>query len=293
MENIEQLYSEYKPLLFSLAYRMLGSLMDAEDIIQEVFLTINKGIPKDIQNIKAYLCKSVTNRCIDRLRSAANQREVYTGPWLPEPHVIGDMAKDPLEIYLQKESITTAYLLLLQQMSWVERTVFLLREVLQFNYEEIAEIVGKSSINCRQIFHRAKQGLDKNALEIMKEKTQDVQNQTKNVIERFVNLLTSGDTEGIKNLLVSEATLISDGGGKVKAALRPIYGSNRVCTFLEGILKKVPEGFSFKIREVNGVPGIVSYVNGQPLNVISFHLVENKIVAIYLVANPDKLGHVH
>lgn len=293
MENIEQLYSSYKPLLFSLAYRMLGSWMDAEDIVQEVFLTINKGVPKDVQNIRAYLCKSVTNRCIDRLRSAAYQREVYTGPWLPEPLVIDDMATDPLDIYLQKESITTAYLLLLQQMSWVERTVFLLREVLQFEYEEIAEIVGKSSINCRQIFHRAKQGLDKNALEVKQEKTLDVQKHTKSIIERFVNLLTSGDLEGIKKLLVSEATLISDGGGKVKAALRPIYGSHRICMFLEGILKKVPEGFSLKITDVNGVPGIVSYVNGQTFNVISFHLTGNQIDAIYIVANPDKLGHVH
>ena len=159
----ESLYSTYKPLLFSLAYRMLGSVMDAEDIVHESFLALRKTGWEHVCNIRAYLCKIVTNRCLDHLRSSANKRELYPGPWLPEP-LVGEAGSvgeenDPLQSYVHKESLATAYMLLLQQLSYVERAVFLLREALQYDYDEIADIVGKSSVNCRQIYHRAKRSL--------------------------------------------------------------------------------------------------------------------------------------
>ena len=157
----EQIYLSYRPLMFSLAYRMLGSVMDAEDVVQEAFLYANETNLDHVHNPKAYLCKIVTNRCIDNLRSASKKREVYVGPWLPEPLMTTstDHQIAPDLAYTHKESLSTAYLLLLQQLSWIERAVFLLREVLQYEYDEIAEIVGKSSTNCRQIFRRAKNAI--------------------------------------------------------------------------------------------------------------------------------------
>jgi RNA polymerase sigma factor (sigma-70 family) len=141
-----QLYQNYKPMLFALAYRMLGSVMDAEDVIQEAFISFNSVDLETIQNSKAYLCKIVTNRCIDRLRVLSKQREVYIGPWLPEPLIMdANAASDPSQAFMQKESISTAYLILLQQLSWVERAVFLLREVLAYEYDEIADVVGRAA----------------------------------------------------------------------------------------------------------------------------------------------------
>lgn len=150
----EQLYEAYQPLLFSLAYRILGSVMDAEDIVHDVFISFNNMEDvQSIENMRAYLCKMVTNRSIDKLRSAAHKRNVYVGMWLPEPFV--EEIDDPSESFVMKESISTAYLLLLQQLTEVERVVFILREVFSYDYEEIASIVEKSSVNCRKIFQRA------------------------------------------------------------------------------------------------------------------------------------------
>ena len=155
-----QLYETYKPLLFSIAYRMTGSVMDAEDIVHEAFLTYSRiRNVKVIENEKAYLCRVVINSSLDKLGSAASKREVYVGEWLPEPIV--ENTNEPSQIYLMKESISIAYLLLLQQLSAVERAVFILREVFQYSYDEIGEIVEKSPSNCRQIYHRSKKSITK------------------------------------------------------------------------------------------------------------------------------------
>ncbi|MDF2718445.1 MAG: subfamily polymerase sigma-70 subunit [Paenibacillus sp.] len=299
--SIEQLYASYKPLLFSLAYRMLGSVMDAEDIVQEAFLSLNAvAEPERIHNEKSYLCKIVTNRCIDRLRSAQKQRELYVGPWLPEPIVAddSDRSDDPLQTYVRNESISIAYLLLLQQLSWVERAVFLLREVLQYEYDEIADIVGKSSTNCRQIFHRAKRsiGVRPSADEVAEsasiKQTEAFGEHTAQLVNRFVHALSTGDLGTLMNLLAKDATLYSDGGGKVRAAVRPILGAERIVPFLAGILEKAPPGFSYKTSVVNGQTGIVTYVDGEPSTVISFHVQNERLDAIYIVLNPDKLRNV-
>lgn len=296
--NAEQMYTAYKPLLFTLAYRMLGSVMDAEDIVQEVFLYMNERNPQGIQNPKAYLCKMVTNRCIDKLRSASKTREVYVGPWLPEPLVGTERESDVPELfYTQKESLSTAYLLLLQQLSWVERAVFLLREVLQYDYEEIADIVDKSSVNCRQIFRRAKSAIsafanqdDENVGSIRPK--QPMGDQANAIVEQFVHALVSGNMTQLLSIVKTEAVLYSDGGGKVRAAIRPIEGADRIAMFLSGILSKVPSGFNFELTTVNGQLGIVSYQDRQPHNVMTFHIEDGQVAAVYLVVNPDKLRHL-
>ncbi|NOV02820.1 RNA polymerase sigma-70 factor [Paenibacillus planticolens] len=293
-----QMYTAYKPLLFSLAYRMLGSVMDAEDIVQEAFLYMNEKNPQGIHNAKAYLCKIVTNRCIDKLRSASKTREVYVGPWLPEPLMKAEGLDDaPDRFYSQKESLSTAYLLLLQQLSWVERAVFILREVLQYEYEEIAEIVGKSSTNCRQIFRRAKSAISTfaeqgGASEGALPHRQPGNDGANAVVEQFVHALVSGNIEQLLRIVKTDAVLYSDGGGKVRAAVRPIEGAERIALFLSGLLAKVPVGFSYALMKVNGQLGIVSYEDGQPSNVITFQIEDNRVAAVYIVLNPDKLRHV-
>lgn len=286
----EALYRDYKPLLFSLAYRMLGNVMDAEDTVHEAFIALNRTEPEHVRSRKSYLCKIVANRCLDRLKSASKQREIYVGPWLPEPIVEDHEADaDPVRSFLRKESVSTAYMLLLQQLSAVERVVFLLREALQYEYEEIGEIVGKSATNCRQIFHRAKRGLESKTAET---ETPHLRAQTGALVEQFVKALASGDIAALLQVLSADAVLYSDGGGKVTAAVRPILGAERISQFLAGLLAKVPDGFSFKLADVNGLPGIVTYVYGQPSSVFSFHAANGCIASVYIVVNPDKLEHV-
>ncbi len=299
-QTFEMLYTTNRPLLFALAYRMMGSVMDAEDAVQETFLSLNAAQLESVQNIKAYLCKIVTNRCIDRLRSASKQREVYIGPWLPEPlvmdadHELGE----PGYRYLQQESVSTAYMLLLQQLSWVERAVFILREVLEYDYEEIAAIVDKSSANCRQIFHRAKRAINgssdtvanANAADTLK--STQLQEQAAQLTKQFVQALTTGNITKLMSLITEDATLLSDGGGKVTAAVRPILGSDRIIRFLAGLLEKLPTDYSYRFANVNGLLGIVSYFGSIPNNVMTFRIQDGRITNIYLVVNPEKLRHL-
>ncbi|MFF2447189.1 RNA polymerase sigma-70 factor [Neobacillus sp. NPDC058068] len=285
METAE-LYQIYKPLLFAIAYRMTGSVMDAEDIIHESFLAFSRlDNEKKIENEKAYLCRMVMNSSIDKLRSAASKREVYVGEWLPEPIV--EEANDPTHLYLMKESISTAYLLLLQQLSEVERAVFLLREVFQYSYEEIGDIVEKSATNCRQIYHRSKKSITSGP----KASTLDFQSM-KSSIEQFTLALQKGNIEKMLELIRTDAVFISDGGGKVTAALKPIYTSARIISLFSSILKKLPEDYKLEFKDVNGSPGVILTINGTVAYVLSFEFQANQIARIFMVANPDKLGHL-
>ncbi|WP_183582996.1 RNA polymerase sigma-70 factor [Paenibacillus rhizosphaerae] len=284
----EQVYALYKPLLFSLAYRTLGSVLDAEDIVQETFLTLYKSGSDHIHHMKAYLCKIVMNRCLERLRSASRQREVYVGTWLPEPLVTmaGDDT-DPMQAYLQKESISTAYLLLLQQLSHVERVVFLLREAMQYDYKEIADTVGKSPENCRQIFHRAKRSLRVNHKPEHLERLES--GQDAGLVEQFIRALTSGDAAQIMKFLSTDAILFMDGGGKVNALTRPLQGHIRISRIVSGFLKNSPQSFTYRFAVVSGQPGIVIDRDGKTWSVLSIKVLDGRIADLYFVVNPDKL----
>ncbi|MFC5604590.1 RNA polymerase sigma-70 factor [Sporosarcina koreensis] len=282
----EQLYQTYKPLLFSIAYRMTGSVADAEDLVQEAFLTYDRiSSEKVIENEKAYLCKILMNSSIDKLRSAASKREVYVGEWLPEPFV--DSGNDPAHTYLMKESISTAYLLLLHQLTEDERAVYLLREVFQYSYEEIATIIEKSSANCRQIFRRAKMSMDNRP----KSSTLDFQSM-RNSVEQFTMALQKGNIPKMLELLKTDSVFISDGGGKVKAALNPIYSAERIVLLLTSIMKKLPENARMEFEVINGYPGVVVSINSYVAYVVSMEFQDDKISTIYMVANPDKLEHL-
>ncbi|HDX9643222.1 TPA: sigma-70 family RNA polymerase sigma factor [Bacillus mobilis] len=283
----EQLYETYQSLLFSLAYRILGSVMDAEDIVHDVFISLNNM--EDVQvieNMRAYLCKMVTNRSIDKLRSAAHKRNVYVGMWLPEPFV--EEINDPSESFVMKESISTAYLLLLQQLTEVERVVFILKEVFSYSYEEIASIVDKSSVNCRKIFQRARKSIS--------EKPKQSTLSTKKIaayVEKFVSSLQCGDAQGMLEVLKTDAILKADGGGKATTAIHPIYSADRIIRLFFGIGKKFPEEYNVDYKIVNGAPGVIVKVNNKVTYVLSFTFENEKISNIYMMVNPEKLMHLN
>jgi len=284
----EILYKTYRKPLFALAYRMLGSVMDAEDIIQEAFIAYNQlPNPEEIQHVRAFLYKVVTNRCLDLLRSSAKKRELYVGPWLPEPLIDqGNQDADPSDIYLQHESISTAYLLLLQQLNAVERAIFLLREIFHYSYDEIAEMVGKTSSNCRQIFHRAQRSIHYDPDQMPSISVAESQ------IKDFVSSLVQGNKDRLLELLSENVVFYSDGGGKVRAAQVPVTGANHVVLLLQNLLKMYTGKFNLANITVNGMPGIQLTLDDGLRYIYSFGFRKGQIEAIYSVANPEKLRHV-
>lgn len=289
----ERMYRTYRAIMFSLAYRMLGSVSDAEDIVQEAFVAVKQLPPHtQIHNEKSYLCKIVANRCLNLLQHSVKQREVYVGTWLPEPLVsyANDKDLDPSEIYQQKESLSTAYLLLLQQLSATERIVFLLREVFEYSYDEIADVVGKSSFNCRQIFHRAKKSMHRNP-----RKSTAVEAVTESQVQQFIQALIDGDSSSLLRLLANDAVHYTDGGGKAQAIPYPVVGIANVIQFYEVLIRwfRDPDmSYSYQFAQVNGNPGLVLMLEGKPAYVYAFEAENNKIRSIYTVANPEKLQHL-
>ncbi|WP_227793227.1 RNA polymerase sigma-70 factor [Paenibacillus guangzhouensis] len=288
MTSTESLYKSYRKPLFSLAYRMLGSVMDAEDIVQEAFIAYNQ-VPnrEEIQNVRAFLYKIVTNRCLDLLRSSVKKRELYVGPWLPEPLVgLCNQEEDPSDIYLQHESISTAYLLLLQQLNAVERAIFLLREIFHYSYDEIAEMVGKTSANCRQIFHRAQRSIHFDPDQIPSITVAE------GLVNDFVTSLTQGNKDRLLELLSDNVVLYADGGGKVRAGLIPVAGAHQVAGLLQNLLRMYSGKFDMTYIMVNGMPGLQLTLDSGLRYVYSFEFFEGHIHEIYIVANPDKLKHI-
>ncbi len=281
-----QTFTQYRPLLFSIAYKMLGSVMEAEDIVQEAFLRWRENVGEEIRSPKSYLSTIVTRLSIDRLRSAQLQRESYIGPWLPEP-LITEKGQSTAEIVSTNEHISMAFLVLLERLSPVERAVFLLREVFDYDYSDIAEIVDKSEANCRQIFRRAKLRVDESQNRFNPPPTKQQM-----MVQQFLNTVSSGDMSGLINLLSEDIGLYSDGGGKVTAARKPVLGSQKVATFLFNLSKRAPPDYSFQVTWINGQIGIINYFGRLPQSVFTFDLEGDQIKKIYAVVNPDKLKNI-
>ena len=283
-----EVFDRHRPLLFSIAYGMLGSVMDAEDVVQEAFVRW-QGAPRDeIRSPKAYLSTVTTRLCIDRLRSARSRRVDYVGPWLPEP-LLAERASEVAEPAAVEEALSVAFLVLLESLTPVERAVFLLREVFDYDYAEISRLVGKSEANCRQISRRARA-----SVAARRPRFESSPEEEESLAEGFLAACTNGDMDGLLALLSEDATLYSDGGGKTtRAALNPIHGPEKVARFLAGILRKAPPGFVVRRARVNGGFGFVGYFgDGRPHSVATFDVADGEITAIRLVVNPDKLVHV-
>lgn len=283
MQISNEEYQQLKPLLFSISYRMLGSVSEAEDIVQDTFLKAYQVVEDKLENKKAYLCKMVTNRCLDFLKSARYKREQYVGPWNPEPLLLEMTNDDPSEILLQKEGLSIAYLRMMEHLTPDERVVLLLREVLDFSYKEIANIVVKSEENCRKIFSRAKSKISR----VEEESLHYERN--KSIVNRFIEAFQLQNTDVLLELLSENVTLYSDGGGIVRAAIRPIVTLQNVSAFIFGILKKAPKDFRIEVKNVNGQPAILIYFNGLLNSITSVFIRNDRIEEIYTTLNPNKL----
>lgn len=283
-----KLFDHYKPLLFSIAYRMLGSVADAEDKLQETFIRWQQTSLAEIQSYKAFLVTILSRLCIQHLQSARVTREEYVGPWLPEP-ICTDETVDPAEAFRMQESLSMAFLLLLEKLTPNERAAFLFHEVFEYDYGEVAEILGKSEANCRQIVLRARQHVSKN-----RPRFSPSPEEHKKLLEAFLAACSQGDMQGLVTLLSNDVVLYSDGGGKATAAINPIFGSDRVARFLIGAVKKLaPEGVSTRVAQVNGQPSIIYFSPAGKVGcVVSLDVVNGKLRNIYVVTNPNKLVNI-
>lgn len=284
---MSEIFLQHRSLLFSIAYRMLGSVAEAEDAVQDTYLRWQKAATEDgaIRSAKAWLAAATTRLCIDRLRSARRQREEYFGVWLPEPLVQSE-PNDTANAALA-DSLSTAFLLLLETLTPDERAIFLLHEAFDYSHGEIAEIVGKSESNCRQIIRRAKEHL------AQKRERQAVDpQQAEALVQSFLTASRDGNLENLLSVLSADATLITDGGGRVRAAPAPIEGADRIGRFLLGIRANLPIDARFQFMQVNGGLGVVAVSGGKPFAVLTFTFADDRIQAIYSVSNPDKLKHL-
>jgi RNA polymerase sigma-70 factor (ECF subfamily) len=274
--------------LFGLAYRMLGSAAEAEDIVQETYLRL-RSAHEEPRDVRAFAVTVATRLCLDQLKSARAQRESYIGPWLPEPiRTTEEMFREtPEGAVSAEESISLAFLVLLESLGPVERAVFLLRDVFDYDYGEIATTVGRSEGNCRQILRRARLAVDERRPRFV-----PTREQHRAMTLRFIAAAAEGDMSPLLAMLADDVTAWSDGGGKVAAALNPIVGKDRVFRFLQGVRRKEPVA-SIDVADINGQPGIIFRArNGKSSNVLQLGLRDGLIAAIYIIGNPDKLAAI-
>ncbi len=278
----EKQFTELRPVLFSLAYRMLGTRADAEDIVQDAYLRWEAAAEEEVRSPRAYLTTIVARLALDCLKSARRKREVYTGPWLPEPLV------EPVGTSLPEmaESLSIAFLHLLESLSPPERAAFLLREIFEMPYSEIAALLEASESNCRQMLVRARKSIQQKRRRFSVDRERH-----RNILERFMSACASGDLSQLTAVLHQDVVLFTDGGGKVRAALNPIYGASNVARFFAGITKQGhTAGLQASLAEVNGEPGALIYRDGSLVDVLSVELDnDGAIRQIFLVANPEKL----
>lgn len=286
---MEKLYEQYRALLFTLAYQLTGSVVDAEDVVQDVFSKVSDAHPERLAEPKAYLCKMVTNRCIDLQKSARRRREVYIGQWLPEP--LRTPEADTLETVIRRDLLSYGMLVLLERLTPAERAVFVLREALQFGFSEIAELLGKREPNCRQLLSRARGKLGISGEEPVAGEAVEAE-----WVSRFLTSLEHGNVDEVLSLLAEDVELVSDGGGKANALLRPVRTRDRVARLLTAafpIMKQYYDGdFVFGTAPLNGETGVVLRARGETVNAIVLQLKSGKLARIYSVSNPDKLNRV-
>jgi RNA polymerase sigma-70 factor (ECF subfamily) len=271
----------HRPLLFSLAYHVLGDTYEAEDIVQDTFVTWFSG-QKHVTYLKAYLSKIVINKSIDRLSVLKKQREQYKGTWLPVPFVEAEENNEnPLVDHLPYAILCT-----LETLNPIERAVFILHEAFNYSYSDITEICNITEENARQILHRSREKLDHPRIRF--ETSREKQKQ---LLKAFLKACEEEDMDGLTSLLKNDVILFSDGGGKVSASLLPIYGSDKIIKFVTGILAKVNGNFDIKIVSVNGVPGalFIDKISGKTDTIFTLNADAERISELFLIRNPDKI----
>lgn len=280
-------FEELRPLLFAIAYRILGSVSEAEDAVQETWLRFEAS-PTQPRSAKAFLSAVVTRISIDVLRSARIRREQYVGQWFPEP-LLADPYEDPARSAELADSVSMAALLLLERLSPLERSVFVLREVFDFGFPEVASAVGRSEAACRQLAVRARRHMDAG-----RPRFEADRKERERLAARFFDALRDGDVDGLRVLLAADVSMAGDGGGKAPQLARAVIGAENVARLLASVFPRMARiDITFEPHEVNGQPGAIFHDrDGKVLNTLALDIVDGQIQTIRSVINPDKLGHV-
>jgi RNA polymerase sigma-70 factor (TIGR02957 family) len=277
-----QVFTEHRRLLFDVAYRMTGSVADAEDLVQEAWLRWAAVDPKRVGNPKAYLVRTVTNLSLNQLTSARSRREAYVGPWLPEPMLTEPDSSREVEM---AESVSMAMLVVLETLSPTERAVFVLHDVFGYSHSEIASILDKAEAAVRQTAARARGHV------AARRPRFDVDARVRHeAAGRFLKACVGGDLNDLMELLAPDVVCWADGGGRVSAARRPVEGADHVARWLLGVMAAPgAQGVEMEVTEINGGPGLLARRAGQPVGAVSLDLVDGRIAALRLIVNPDKL----
>jgi RNA polymerase sigma-70 factor (ECF subfamily) len=282
-------FNTHRKLLFAIAYRMLGSVADAEDMLQDTYVRWQQALDGEIRSPRAFLVTIVSRLCLNHLDSARVRREEYFGEWLPEP-LLTEGNNDPsalAEVEVD-DSLSFAFLVLLERLTPMERAVFLLREVFEYEYEEIADILGQSAVNCRQLLRRSRQHVAEN-----RPRFDPAPQQRERLMKEFLQATAGGNLERLMELLTNDVILHSDGGGKGPALPVLIQGARKVARALIGASRKfVPANILTRLASINGELATISYHNGEPFSVITLEVADVLICGVYIVSNPEKLAHL-
>lgn len=280
-------FEEHRRLLFGIAYRMLGSVTDAQDMVQETYLRWQQAAGEPIRSPRAWLTTVVTRLCLNHLQLARVKRETYFGQWLPEP-LVDERASDPADTSQLADSLSLAFLVLLETLSPTERAVFLLREAFDCEFGEIARIVDKSEENCRQILARARQRIDERRPRFAASPAD-----AEKLVAPFLAALRDGDLEGMLARLAENVVLVSDGGNKPGALLQPLHGATPVARAMLHATRKHGVGQAdIRRASVNGLPGLVRFQDGRAEAVLAFGVVGDHIASVFVISNPEKLRHL-
>ena len=285
------IFEAHRGLLYGVAYRMLGSADEADDIVQETWLRWSRADRSQVSEVKAYLVRIATRLCIDHLRRAATAREAYVGSWLPEPLLTTALSTGPdvADEVALTESISLAMLVVLETLSPLERAVFVLREAFGFGYREIGEALGRSEQSVRQLGHRAREHV-----QARQPRFKPQRGVRRAATERFMRAAVGGDLAALLEVLAPDVTLVSDSGGKAPGPLRPIHGADKVARFFAGSKAKIPAGTSVHLRDVNGAPAAITTVGSVPYALFMLDLDPrtHRVTTIQLISNPDKLSRL-
>ena len=279
-ETLATQFETYRPLLFGLAYRMLGTATEAEDIVQDVYLRARSVPLAQVENVKAYLTTIATRLSLNRLQSASQQRETYLGPWLPEP------VPNPQDQTILHDSLSMAFLMLLEKLSPAERAVFLLHELFDYSYAEIGAMLDKSDAACRQLGSRARQHIAANRVRYNSDPAEQ-----ERLLRGFLQVVEVGDMAGFLAMLTEDVTLVPDGGGERGAAIKVLRGPESVAQFMLGVRKLSPTGLKAEVVSLNGHPALLLTAHGKPFVVICVYAVDGRINLIQLIAG-QKLAHL-
>lgn len=283
-----QTFLDLRPRLFGIAYRMLGTTQDAEDAVQEAYLKWRQADVRSVRSPEAWLVSVTTRWCIDRLRALKVEREAYVGPWLPEP-IVAEASSPETEL-AQAQHVSIAFLSMLERLSPEERASFLLYEVLDFDYAEIADALQRSEGACRQLVYRARQRLGE-----ARGRFSPSPAQHRALLEQFVAATTAGDIGRVVALLSEDAQLVADGGGKSRVVLKPLHGADRIARLFHAIARQVAAHgarLGYRVVRVNGELGLLRLFNGVPHSVLAFETDGDRILSIGIVANPQKMSRV-